>query len=193
MACIINASTSAGLVQTADLSGQLQLQSNGVAVTVPAVAGTMMVSGNMPAFSAYPSASQSLTSSTFTLVTLDMEQFDTASAFNNTGSTVGNALPYGFNPQVAGYYQVNTFVGITSSAITRLIVLLYKNGTNFSIPADHTSAETTERMGGSTLVYMNGTTDCLQMYCYATATSPTTTGGQNALVTYFQGSLVRAA
>ena len=45
MACIINASTSAGLVQTADLSGQLQLQSNGVAITVPTTAGTMLVGG----------------------------------------------------------------------------------------------------------------------------------------------------
>ena len=45
MAVTINASTSAGLVMTSDLSGQLQLQSNGVAITVPTTAGTMLVGG----------------------------------------------------------------------------------------------------------------------------------------------------
>jgi hypothetical protein len=45
MAVTINASTTSGLVMTSDLSGTLSLQSNGVAVTVPAVAGTMLVGG----------------------------------------------------------------------------------------------------------------------------------------------------
>ena len=45
MAVTINASTTSGLVMTSDLSGTLSLQSNGVTVTVPTVAGTMLVGG----------------------------------------------------------------------------------------------------------------------------------------------------
>ena len=53
MASVITATTTSGLTQSADNSGVLQLASGtGNLVTVPAVTGTAMVSGNMPAFSA---------------------------------------------------------------------------------------------------------------------------------------------
>ena len=56
MASIITATTTSGLTQSADNSGVLQLASGtGNLVTVPSVTGTAMVSGNMPAFSAYRS------------------------------------------------------------------------------------------------------------------------------------------
>jgi hypothetical protein len=44
MACIINASTSAGLVQSADTSGELQLQNNGT--TVATINSTGLVASN---------------------------------------------------------------------------------------------------------------------------------------------------
>ena len=63
MASIITATVSSGLTQQADNSGVLQLASGaGNLVTIPSVTGTAMVSGNMPAFAAYPSVNQTVTS-----------------------------------------------------------------------------------------------------------------------------------
>ena len=110
---------------TSDLSGTLSLQSNGVAVTVPAVAGTMMVSGNMPTFSAYNTSSQSVTSSTFTKITFDTEVFDT----NNNFATSR------FTPTVAGYYQCNGLLRATGTAMTGAIVAFYKTGAQYAYGA----------------------------------------------------------
>ena len=61
MAVTINASTSAGLVQSADLSGSLNVQSNGTTVlgvtsTGASVTGTQSVSGNLSFNSGYGSS-----------------------------------------------------------------------------------------------------------------------------------------
>ena len=85
--------------------------------------GTVMVSGNMPAFSAYQGTTQSVSASTPTNMTISIKEFDTATAFNNTASTVtlnGLSVPaYAFMPPVAGYYQVNGQVAFTSTASAR--------------------------------------------------------------------------
>jgi hypothetical protein len=64
MAVIINASTSTGLVQSADTSGQINLQSNGTTVlgvtsTGTSVTGTQSVSGNLSFNSGYGSSAVS--------------------------------------------------------------------------------------------------------------------------------------
>ena len=61
MAVIINASTSTGLVQSADTSGQINIQSNGTTVlgvtsTGTSVTGTQSVSGNLSFNSGYGSS-----------------------------------------------------------------------------------------------------------------------------------------
>ena len=61
MAVIINASTSSGLVQSADTSGQINIQSNGTTVlgvtsTGASVTGTQSVSGNLSFNSGYGSS-----------------------------------------------------------------------------------------------------------------------------------------
>ena len=61
MAVTLNASTSAGLVQSADLSGEINIQSNGTTVlgvtsTGIAVTGTQSVSGNLSFNSGYGSS-----------------------------------------------------------------------------------------------------------------------------------------
>jgi hypothetical protein len=61
MAVTLNASTSAGLVQSADLSGSLNVQSNGTTVlgvtsTGASVTGTQSVSGNLSFNSGYGSS-----------------------------------------------------------------------------------------------------------------------------------------
>ena len=99
---------------TGGVAGSLLLNgatSGSVAISAPAVAGsstavfpastgTVMVSGNMPAFSAYLGTSQTVTTDVATKLQLNTEVFDTASAFDSTTN-------YRFQPTVAGYYQLN--------------------------------------------------------------------------------------
>jgi hypothetical protein len=78
-----------------------------------------------PAFSAYSSTNQSITSSTFTKVQFNTEEFDTNSNYDN-------ATNYRFTPTVAGYYQVNGNIRYdASTAPTRCILSVYKNGSEF--------------------------------------------------------------
>jgi hypothetical protein len=54
----------------------------------------------MPAFRAYKTSAQTISSSTFTKVSLQAESFDVTNAFDSTTN-------YRFQPTVAGYYQAN--------------------------------------------------------------------------------------
>ena len=187
MASIITATVSSGLTQQADNSGVLQLASGvGNLVTVPSVTGTAMVSGNMPAFSARATTGQSVSSGTFTKVTFGTEDFDTN---NNFASST-------FTPTVAGYYQVNcTACCYASSTITRAINALYKNGSVLERVSDiQTGAGTFITTSGSALVYMNGTTDYLEVYVWINGSGSlqvsTATIGESSR---FSACLARAA
>ena len=156
MASIITATTTSGLTQSADNSGVLQLASGtGNLVTIPSVTGTAMVSGNMPAFSAYKSTDQSVTSGVVTKVTYDTEVFDTANCFSSSR----------FTPNVAGYYQVNSTIAVQSSTTLTIIVgNLYKNGVLYRYGVLGIGINGNTRANLSDLVYMNGTTDYLEIY-----------------------------
>ena len=147
--------------------------SNGTILTT-ATAGVPV---NGPAFSAYPSNnSQTPTANTFTKITFGTELFDT----NN------NFISSTFTPTVAGYYQINCTVGMNST-VARLILSLYKNGVEYLRGFDVLSNIT----GGSfsSVVYMNGSTDSLDLYTY------NTTGGVGIYSTFtsFSGALIRSA
>ena len=163
-------------------------------ITIPDATGTMMVSGNMPAFSAYKNALQNLTTNTSTLIPFQTKEFDTASAYNNTGSTVGTAPQYSFNPQVAGYYQVNAAVN-ANTTWTRGSISIWKNGTAWKYPSD-VIATTVNTVEANALVYLNGTTDYIQIYVLVTGASPQVYGDTPASAgayTYFQACLMRGA
>lgn len=143
------------------------------------------VAGNGPAFSAYKSSgagTQSITSGVFTKVTFDTELFDTN---NNFASST-------FTPTVAGYYQINSAVDCGSSAITRAIISIYKNGTNYQYSGAYTMASTTE-FGPSiaSVVYCNGSTDYLDIYVRIDGGTTLIYNGQ--IYTWFSGALVRSA
>jgi len=157
-------------------------------VTFPATTGTAMVSGNMPAFSVSRSGTQSISSSTWTKINFNLEEFDTANCFDSTTN-------YRFTPNVAGYYQMNAALYFNSSgSCTRGIVQLYKNGSAFKF-GNYMPPITTDSLRGvavlSTLVYANGTTDYFELYGFITATSPYFEEGTNQ--TYMNGCLMRAA
>lgn len=176
MTTTINASTSSGLVVTPDNSGNVLLQYNGQSA---------------PAFRARPAtSSQSVSNNTWTKVTLGTEDFDTN---NNFASST-------FTPTVAGYYQVNGSVYCTNSSgnITQARCNIYKNGStevwgNFVL-TNGTGSNNTDSIGTvSGIVYMNGTTDYLELYGYigGSSTGPVFAGSSN--YTIFSGCLLRGA
>jgi hypothetical protein len=191
MASIITATTTSGLTQSADNSGVLQLASGvGNLVTVPAVTGTAMVSGAMPAFRAHSVTPTSITATVFTIVPINTEDFDTNSSFNPTAS--GNA--YAFQPTVAGYYQLNATI-VFGGSITRYILSFYKNGSAYSRPIDVplASAAASIYTSASDMIYLNGTTDYVQLYGWANGTSLAFNVPATNEWPIFSASLVRTA
>jgi hypothetical protein len=186
MASIITATTTSGLTQSADNSGVLQLASGaGNLVTVPSVTGTAMVSGNMPAFSAYATAAQTVSSGTFTKVTFGAEDFDTNNNFASSR----------FTPTVAGYYQINVNAWFESSSnVTRSIVAIYKNGSSLERIVDIGTSNAQVGASGSMVIYCNGSTDYIEAYIWMTATGTLTVGGAISSETFrISGCLIRAA
>jgi hypothetical protein len=173
--------------------GQITIQEPATASnftqTLPTATGTVMVSGAMPAFNASMTNTQAIGAATFTNVAFNTEVFDTANCFNNTGSTVGGIPAYAFLPNVAGYYQVST--AIYNQTANQLYVLrLYKNNTPLYelCRATATSAPT---INGTTLVYLNGTTDYIQIYFFCSAA--TTVGVGDGSLVWVSASMARAA
>jgi hypothetical protein len=146
-------------------------------ISMPAAAGTMMVSGAMPAFSAYANANTAVSNGTFTKIALGVEDFDTASCFASSR----------FTPNVAGYYQINW--GVRAEAVLLVESAIYKNGA-LSCTGSAVGANSYVSTG-SHLIYMNGTTDYVELYCaqYSGSTQ-NMTGNQN---TRMSGFLARAA
>jgi hypothetical protein len=177
MASIITATTSSGLVSSADNSGVLQLASGtGNLVTVPSVTGTAMVSGNMPTFSAYASSNQTVSANTYTKVTLDTEVWDTNSNFASSR----------FTPTVAGYYQINA--NVSSSTTGDNFCLIYKNGTVYRW-GNYVASNAGAMQHISCLVDMNGTTDYIELYAYTGGTQ--FNGSSSNIQTYMDGYLAR--
>ncbi len=188
MASTINATTSSGIVATADNTGQLALQAAGTTVmTITSTGVTTQVGA--PAFSAYLNTNvQNLTLATWTKVQMGTEEFDTASCYDTTN--------YRFTPTVAGYYQVNALLNFdwSGSQFTSAQIAIYKNGSAYRRGVQ-------ESYGGygmgsiSTLIYMNGTSDYLELYTYiAGGSGPTIYGGSTpSQIDSWSGFLVRSA
>jgi hypothetical protein len=153
----------------------------------PSATGTVMVSGNMPAFSAYLSADTAITNATGTKIPANTEEFDTNGYYDNTTN-------YRFTPLVAGYYQVSgqTLIGAPSTGVC--IVQIYKNGsvakTGTQIPFSATANYIASTV--SALIYFNGSTDYVELYAYQSSGTTQTMFGAS-YTNYFQAVMVRAA
>ena len=148
--------------------------------TLPAATGTVMVSGNMPAFSATLSADQVITNATYTKVLFDTETFDTNNNFASSR----------FTPTVAGYYQLTINIQFTYATITREIIPLYKNGALFQFGYDSGSFPLNTTTV-TFLVYANGTTDYFEGYVYMAGTTLGVISGTTG--SSFSGCLLRTA
>ena len=180
MATIINASTSAGLVQTADTSGNLNLQSNGstivaVSSTGAAVTGTLSASGgiakaSLPTGSVLQVVNNSTDTSTGTTSTSYVTSSLTATItptsatskiliFVSLGTQVGggaNGIYTVFRGTVAGTNLISAANGFGLNATSGTTQVSVTSGTFLDSPA--TTSATTYTVGikssaGGTLVY----------------------------------------
>jgi len=147
-----------------------------VTATFPGATGTVMVSGNMPAFSAYQSGTQTMPTATFTKVIISTKEFDTNNYYDATTN-------YRFTPLVAGYYQVTGAAFFNGASIN--FVSIYKNGSELRRGTETTVSYTSTV---STLFYMNGSTDYVELYAYAGVGSSI---ASTQSTTYFQAVMVR--
>jgi len=154
-------------------------------ITLPNNTGTVLTTastfgGTGPAFSVYQTASQTgISAGTLTKVTFDTEEFDTNNNFASSR----------FTPTVAGYYQLSGGVQ-TGGAATIMIVELWKNGSVYK-RFNNSNTSSVSQLAGSSLIYLNGSTDYAELYLYiGTGTS---TDATNQSRTYFNGAMVRSA
>jgi hypothetical protein len=142
------------------------------------------VAGTGPSFAADKTVNQSLSSGVATLAVWANEIFDTNNNFASNR----------FTPTVAGYYQINASLRCQATNMTSSNVSIYKNGSLYVNGSDNAFATTSNAITHhvSAVVYLNGTTDYVEIYGNVTGSSPifqfAATGGNG-----FSGCLVRAA
>jgi len=146
------------------------------------------VATNAPAFNAVNSSgtAQTIAHSTWTKLTYATENFDTTGDYDNSTN-------YRFTPSVEGYYQVNGSCGIASLANAKqAIVTIYKNGSEFRRGSQNTVGATQSTVQNvNALIYMNGSTDYIELYVYHEHGSNRNTFA-DAKYQYFSAFLARA-
>ena len=188
MASTISAGTTSGtaIAISGDTTGNLafQTQAGANTITVPNATGTVMVSGNMPAFIATNSGTQTYSASTFTKVLFQTENYDTN---NNFASST-------FTPTVAGYYQITASINHDYAGSNGNInsACIYKNGSSYQISSVRGSV-TYGGQQATALIYCNGSTDYIEVYAYSNNGSPQINTSGTGGSTLFSGVLVRTA
>ena len=163
------------------------IEQNGSTILTVDGSGNITPSNSMypkvPAFRAYLNADQSITSATITKVQFDSESFDTTSDYDNSTN-------YRYTPSVAGYYLVTTNMRSEGSSLTLFGVYIYKNGSVYVLSNLDATSSSTAHLTGSALVYMNGSSDYLEIYGRIDGTSPKFGGNSTGTNTTFQAHLV---
>ena len=145
--------------------------------------GALSWTGMGPACSAYQSSGLSIPDLTFTKITFNTEEFDTANCFASSR----------FTPNIAGYYQFNGAINVavtSTSGVT--LISFYKNGSEFKRGSQ--IANTTNNVGAasSAFIYLNGSSDYVELYTFHNNGGTRSTGSGQAEI-YFQGFLARPA
>ena len=139
------------------------------------------------AFSAAQNAAQTIPNGTYTKVQYNSEEFDTNSYYDN-------ATNYRFSPLIAGYYWVHGSIGGNFSGaggVTTMTVAIYKNDTAIQYSPGHIGGVKYQNEVNG-LVYFNGTTDYVEIFCYHNFGSSVNTFGTTQ-TTKFQAYLVASA
>lgn len=118
-----------------------------------------------PAVCAVANATQSVTSGVATKVTLATELFDTDSLFSSSR----------FTPNVSGYYQVNGLLRAVATNGTIFFASIYKNGAEYTRGnqlAFTSGNGNFQQLSVSDVIFMNGSTDYIELFGSVTGTSP---------------------
>lgn len=165
----------------------LSFYTNNALVGQFTTAGNLTLTGGLtvganaaPAFSAYSNVNQSLSAATQTKVIFQVEEFDTNSNFASSR----------FTPTVAGYYQINGATTMSGSGVSRLFTSIFKNGVEFKRGNDLLVSGYQANV--ASLIYLNGTTDYIELYCWINGSSALTTSASQWEV-YLNGCMVRSA
>lgn len=135
------------------------------------VATTAFVMNN-PCFSAYRSSTQPISSSTWTKVQFNAEDYDPNNKYDSTTN-------FRFQPDVAGYYDLNSAINIQATNMTAGGIALYKNGSIAKMLDFSRFAATSLDINihGSSDLYLNGSTDYAEIYVQIVGTSPVINSG----------------
>jgi len=139
-------------ILTVDGSGNVDVANN------LTVTGNVPVNNTAPAFFSYPSAAVSVSSATPTKIPFNLTDF-------NTGDY--DTTNYRFTPSVAGYYQVNAhaYFGTSVTDQQQVWIGLYKNGSAYMYASvQNASGNDNLSPSISTLIYLNGSTDYVEIY-----------------------------
>jgi len=162
------------------------LSSSNLSGALPAIDGsslTGVVPDDIPIFSAYAPTNGTITQNTWTILIFGTEQYDTVSAYTTSNGR--------FQPLIEGYYWIG--VSLEHNGTTRQICKIVKhsslNEDYFIWDTQLTNSGTD--LSGSTLTYLNGSTDYVDVQVYGS-------GGDYTISTdlgrsMFQGYLVRKA
>ena len=171
-------------------SGSLTLQapntnSNQIA-SIPDRTGNLMMDG--PAFHAWNNSSFSISGTTNTKMVYDSVNSSGGGYDTNNNYSTANSR---FTPTVAGYYQIGGSIWIGSPS-NNTILTLYKNGSAFKELNRLNYSTGALGMSGTSTLYLNGSTDYVELYGYLTNTTTVGGSGSNAYL-WFYGQMMRAA
>jgi hypothetical protein len=187
MASTISAGTTSGtaIAIAGDTTGNLAFttQAGTYTQTLPNATGTVMVSGNMPAFNSTTSASQNVSQNTWTKIQFNTKNFDTNTNYSTTN--------YRFTPTVAGYYQINAGVTLTGSGTSGgcQIAIVVNNATYYRGNRFPCVSSQDLELVVSNVLGFNGTSDYVEISVYQFSNAATLATDQNNC--YFSGFLAR--
>ena len=171
----VNGVTAATVTSTGLTTASLQ----DAAVTQAKLASNVATTG--PAFRAFANSATSVPHATNTKITLGGEDYDTANCFASSR----------FTPNVAGYYLI--CAGLRCESLQHGHAIIAKNGVPFSGGAHANAGMFNSTI--SDLVYLNGSTDYVELWAYHTAGTTQNMGtvALGGLGTWLSGFLARAA
>lgn len=149
---------------------------------IPQAALATGVAGNGPAFSASVSTNQTISAATITKV-----NFDTAPSWG-AATNSWDAANKRFRPTVAGYYMVTAQVYCNLGWVDQALLILYINGSTEVRCQD--AGSKTYNLSANSIVYLNGSTDYLELYVYSAAAASV---GAVSSLTWIRGALIRSA
>lgn len=140
-----------------------------------------VIAGNSPRFKASLTFSQTITANILTSVNIATLDFDTTSAFNTT--------THRYVPQKAGFYQCSATLGPAFPTVAGAVeVSLWKGPTLATIAIQGTHSNSASdfdvHQNCSGLIYLNGTTDYVEMFVKASVTQTLPASGSYFSATY---------